>query len=132
MGDRAVVVFSERRDKTEYFSPSIYLHWSGDEVFDLLVKAIPRMRAGGLDYSAACFCGVCHEEIEGNLSLGLYNAPKDRKEVESEEFSHGDAGVFVVDVKTWKVEAFNGYGFADPSGGANGQQVKQLPNTPPG
>jgi hypothetical protein len=98
MGSRAVVVFVDG-DKT---SPGIYLHWDGHKVQELLEAALPRLRHGDAGYSAARFCGVCHERIPGNLSLGLVDAP-------SRDDSGGyDHGVFYVDVRTWEVDACRG------------------------
>lgn len=110
MGDRAVVVFTD--DEGETYSPGVYLHWNGGQVPDLLKKALPRMRTGDAGYSAARFCGVAHENIEGALSLGLVDAPErdaGSKEFPWAEYSHGDAGVFLVDVNTWKVDVKEGY-----------------------
>ena len=113
MGDRARVVFHDERK----FSPSIYLHWGGGNVRAYLNKALPRMRTGDLAYASARFCGTCHEEISGGLSLGLLPAPdgatfeEQMASARSSDFSHGDAGVFLVNVQDWTVEAINGYGF---------------------
>ncbi|OGS32994.1 MAG: hypothetical protein A2218_10435 [Elusimicrobia bacterium RIFOXYA2_FULL_53_38] len=98
MGSRAAVVFVDG-DKT---SPGIYLHWDGHQVQGLLEEALPRLRRGDVGYSAARFCGVCHERISGNLSLGLI-APPSRDD--SDVFNHG---VFYVNVRTWEVEACRG------------------------
>ncbi len=126
MGDRAIVVFYEKHRDNEYrFSPGVYLHWGGSEVHSLLQEALPRMRRGDASYSAARFCGVCHENIDGNLSLGLLPAPSSWEEATSESYSHGDAGVFLVDVQTWVVRCFNGYGF-EPLGAADAVGALQL------
>lgn len=106
MGDRAIVVFRDGDD----FSPCVYLHWNGMEVPKWLENAVPRMRNGEVGYSAARFCGVCHEKIDGNCALGILPPPKDMQEATSDDFSHGDAGVFIVDVNTWEVRNYNGYG----------------------
>ena len=95
------------------FSPCVYLHWGGSSVAELLKKAVPHMRTEDVDYSAARFCGVCHNAYDGNAGLGVFDSPTDDVEARSAEFSHGDAGVFLVDTTTWLVEAVNGYGFAN-------------------
>ena len=98
MGSSGVVVFVDG----ENVSPGIYLHWHGDRVQELLEKALPRLRRGDAGYSAARFCGVCHELIPGNLSLGLITAPARE---DSGGFNHG---VFYVNVRTWEVDACRG------------------------
>ena len=102
MGDRALIIF---RDSHEY-SPTVYLHWKGGEVGELLTKAAPRMRGGDASYACARFVGVCHENMPGGYSLGLFNTPEDGR-----PRSHGDAGVFVVNVTSGEVETYGGYGF---------------------
>jgi DNA topoisomerase VI subunit A len=99
MGDRAVVVF---KDEDEY-SSCIYLHWDGSNVMDFLEKASPRLRSGDIQYTAARFVGVCHESIEGNLSLGIMNM---RDEDDLESIDPGDNGVWVVDVRDWTVDHY--------------------------
>lgn len=104
MGDRALIVFKEAGAET---SPSVYLHWSGHDVGELLTGAAQNMRAGDAGYACARFVGHCHEQIPGGMSLGLFNAPEDGR-----PDSHGDAGVFIVDVTTGEVETYGGYGFS--------------------
>ncbi|MBL4766321.1 MAG: hypothetical protein JKY94_01110 [Rhodobacteraceae bacterium] len=100
MGDRALIQFT---DGTK-FGPVTYLHSSGYRVAELLKKAAPMMRKGDLDYATARFIGVCHQEIDPPRGLAVWS--------ESEELtdSHGDAGSFVVNISTGKIEAFGGYG----------------------
>jgi hypothetical protein len=50
-------------------------------------------------YSSARLCGVLHELIPGNGSLGLLPPPDgDAKNIDWAAESHGDAGVIVIDV----------------------------------
>ena len=129
MGDRALVVFTDR-DESE-FSPAAYLHWGGGAaVVEMLQKAVPRMRNGDVGYSCARFIGVCHEDMDGNCSLGCFNGPKDLAKAKSKDFSHGDAGVFLVNVGTWEVKSFNGYGFGLTNNPDYESQTMQL-ETPP-
>jgi hypothetical protein len=116
MGDRALVIF-----KTEdEISPAAYLHWSGNAVPEILEqhKTLMKTRTGDASYACARFIGICHNRIDGNLSLGVFSIkPEELKAVqegnadEIAEFSHGDAGVIVVDCSTeafeWK--AYGGY-----------------------
>lgn len=118
MGDRALVLFRDEgtdpRSEERYvsYSPAVYLHWNGSDVPELLKAAAPRMRAGDQFYAAARFCGYCHEQIPGNLSLGLMPGPEDREltDEEWESYSHGDNGVFIVDASSGKVEQKACYG----------------------
>ena len=70
-------------------------------------------RGNDVSYTAARFIGICHSKSPGdNLSLGTWNAPKSEDKIKSEEYSHGDAGVFIVRVasRPWSIESYNGYG----------------------
>lgn len=92
MGDRAMVRFRDSHS----VSPAVYLHWSGAEVPRLVADAaaIMRTRLDDANYACARFVFVCCEANGGwhdNLSVGV----TDRFE------SHGDAGIFEVDVQTW-------------------------------
>lgn len=103
MGDRALIVFADKHE----VSPAVYVHWHGSRVRDLLTEAAPHLRAGDIAYAAARFCGHLHTQIDGGLGLGMF-ALDPRTEAESEagwaaRVSHGDNGVFVVDVDTGEV-----------------------------
>lgn len=112
MGDRAIVVFRD----ADSVSPGVYLHWDGYRAYDLLRAAAPRMRKGDAGYSAARFAGVCHEHIAGNLSLGLLPPPRGTTPDLLADYSHGDAGVFLVDVDTGDITCYGGYGWYDENG----------------
>jgi hypothetical protein len=106
MGDRAVVVFKGGWR----YSPGIYVHWHGGDIPELLQQAVPHLRIGDEMYAAARFCGVCHEVIAGPLGLGLLEAPtREEAAVAFRNYSHGDAGVAVVDAKSGWVEFHAGY-----------------------
>ena len=109
MGDRAVVVCY---DNAMQFSPGVYVHNHGYQIDELLKKAAPRMRKGDPYYSAARFCGICHEHIPGNLGLGLVPPPANWEEAISEDFFHTNAGTFLLNVDTGDCSCVNGYGFA--------------------
>lgn len=102
MGDRALIQFENGIET----SPAIYLHWDGNYVEDRIAetKRLMEGRSTDLAYVTARFIGVCHSHIDGNLSLGVWNAsyrltPGD---------SHGDRGCYVIDISTpdWKVDHF--------------------------
>jgi hypothetical protein len=102
--------------KREQFSPVVYLHWGGSDVPHILCALRERMqgRNNDIGYAAARLVGICHERIDGNVSLGLFEFPKDGLAgYLDSEFSHGDAGVILVECDTWIAEAWNGYGFSD-------------------
>ena len=115
MGNRAVVVFTDGGK----YSPSVYLHWGGSSIPALLAAVRERMggREGDLDYTAARFIGLAHETTPGNLSLGVSNL--DATDIDALRAAKpgygsglpmccGDAGVFVVNVKTWTVQRLSG------------------------
>jgi hypothetical protein len=107
MGDRVLIQFINGHDARE-FSPVAYLHWHGDSA-PALIRAcadLMRGRDGDTGYAFARFIGICHNAIGGNLSLGAWNT----KGVLQPDDSHGDAGCYVVNVHTWQVQAFGGYG----------------------
>lgn len=115
MGDRALVVFKDPtvEDKDDRYSPVTYLHWGGERVPELLKETKQIMESRGVDinYTPARFIGVCHSEMEGNLSLGTWNLPQgfDKwNKTQLIDYSHGDAGLIVVDINTWKFEQYGG------------------------
>jgi len=108
MGDRALIVFTNTaRDEV---SPVVYLHWDGHNVPEWLAELKAKMagREGDVPYSAARFVGICHEHIDGNVSLGMWNAPTGML-ANPAEHSHGDAGVIVVNANDYSWQAFGGY-----------------------
>lgn len=106
MGDRSLTTFKDQHG----YSPVIYMHWHGSDTRDFLAKAGPILRKGDNTYAAARFCGFCHTEIDSNLGLGLFEPPDpDEEGFDWDEFSHGDAGVFIVDIETGHVEVKGGY-----------------------
>lgn len=97
------------RNGDEY-SPGVYLHWGASDVFNCLIGALPRLRAGDPGYSAARFCGVIHAELSGNTGIGLLNVPTaDDIQGGFTEYTHGDGGVIVVDTVTGDVSCHAGY-----------------------
>ena len=122
MGDRALVVFSDGRD----VSPVVYLHWNGTEVPEWLEehKYLMGGRMGDVSYAVARFIGICHIHIHSNMSLGCFTASNSVKAAARafvqgtstpeqlsvlENFSHGDAGVVVVNVLSGSWRGFGGY-----------------------
>ena len=113
MGNRAIVLFTSNTEGD--ISPAVYLHWHGSNVKAWLRDAALTMRIGSTDYASARFCGYCASKIEGGLSLGLFAPPANLLPETLKSFSHGDAGVFVVNVDTGIVS--NHFGMACEGGG---------------
>lgn len=97
------------------FSPTIYLHWMGGDVVELLEKT--NLRRGDECYSAARFTATACSENKGNLGVGLLPPPpkwaqrimlrKGTQECdELSNWHHGDNGVFMVNVDTGEVFQF--------------------------
>ena len=125
MGDKALVIFTNKNE----VSPVCYLHWHGDAVPQLLkeTKELMETRRGDIEYGAARFLGIVHSKMPNdNLSLGVWNAQADLQNAvrnsfsdqpdfkataieELVEYSHGDAGVIIVDVSDYSWKAYGGY-----------------------
>lgn len=115
MGDRALVLFT---DGTEV-SPTVYLHWSGTNVPKYLeeLKELMATRLDDVSYGCARFIGICHSKnAKDNCSLGVWSTDVKieqailcNEEKDLAKYSHGDAGVIVVDVKTYEWKAYGGY-----------------------
>jgi hypothetical protein len=111
MGDRALIIFYD----SDRVSPGVYLHWDGSHVPDWLeeLKRLMQGRYGDAQYAAARFIGICHNRIDGNLSLGVISnrltpAAMHRR-ARLEQLSHGDAGVVVVNTDDFSWKAYGGY-----------------------
>jgi hypothetical protein len=96
MGDRVIVRF----DGEGGAECGVYLHRYGGEALEWLRNAAPRMRKGDVSYAAARFCGYCHEQIKGGLSLGIM-APQ---HCTPEAAQWQDNGMYIVDCRTGQVK----------------------------
>jgi len=109
MGDRCLVVVT---DGTE-ISPAIYTHWAGYQAPDILVKAGADglIRKDDVSYASARICGAFHEALKdsGALSLGLIAPPSALDSDTLRKFSHGDAGVILVNVSDGSLGYFGSY-----------------------
>lgn len=126
MGDRALIVFHA---KDRGHSPVLYQHWGGHGIAGLLQEACSFMadRPGDLDYIAARTVGIAHSHSPRSTGIGIFNSPEKLEDCTVKDFSHGDAGVFLVDVSKaeWVAECFNGYGFVtDEDGDCDGKPMK--------
>ena len=110
MGNRACIVFFDR----DRVSPTVYLHWHGDAVPSWLeqLKDVMTGRFNDASYAAARFVGICHAQIGGNLSLGLWSndltVADVRKPERMEDESPGNAGIVVVDTRDFTWKAYDG------------------------
>jgi hypothetical protein len=111
MGNRACIVFF---DLTRV-SPTVYLHWNGSEVPTWLDLLKDRMNGRFSDaaYAAARFIGICHDNIDGNLSIGVssnhFTLADVRTNNRMQEESPGNAGMVVVDTSNFSWRAYGGY-----------------------
>jgi hypothetical protein len=111
MGNRACVVFFDHHR----VSPTVYLHWAGDAIPGYLDQLKARMdgRFSDAAYAAARFVGICHANIEGNLSLGISSNDFSQVDVRNkdrmEQDSPGNAGIVVVDTSDFSWKAYGGY-----------------------
>jgi hypothetical protein len=111
MGDRALVVL---KDGTNY-SPVMYLHWHAPQVQNYInrLKEVMNGREGDLQYGFGRLVGIAHNDIGGNLSLGVWNLPQNFSESNAEalkSMSHGDGGIYVVDLSDYSIATYAGYG----------------------
>lgn len=134
MGNRALVLFYDQYR----ISPSVYLHWHGGEVPDILRELAEYMtgRYGDAEYAAARFTGLCHQRIGGNLSLGIVANNLRHAELSDaatlSALSHGDAGVVVVDTGDFSWKAYAGYlaDYRPPAGAPELTLVKPVTPKP--
>jgi hypothetical protein len=111
MGNRALVMFYDENR----ISPTVYLHWSGDKVPEMLAELAEYMkgRYGDAEYAAARFTGLCHNLISGNLSLGIWSNELKKDDLTNigmlRDMSAGDAGVVIVNTDDFTWQAYGGY-----------------------
>ncbi len=101
MGNRAVIALKDNAEAGFAGDDiGIYLHWNGspDQVEEYLKIARARMddRMGDIEYSKARLVGIIHDEIGGNLSLGLDLC----KYLDTD---NGNNGTYVVNMKTLRI-----------------------------
>ena len=103
MGDRVLFQVVQGSD----FSPVVYCHWAGWRAPGIVRALSWRMahRTGDLNYTAARLVQECIQAAEGNTGFGIWNAEHRL----TEEDSHGDAGVVLIDCDSWQCECLGGY-----------------------
>jgi len=107
MGCRAEITFVNNAKKVSWMSPTVYVHWAGDCIAGWLKEAGPTLRVGDVSYASARFIGFCHNAIDGELSLGVYDSPKLHEDADIMDYSNwnnqGDYGHYIVDVSNGNV-----------------------------
>jgi hypothetical protein len=111
MGDRALVILKCGKA----YSPVIYLHWHAPQVQNYInrLKEVMKNREEDVDYAFARLVGIVHNDIDGNLSFGCWNLPAEFDEANEKALrgiSHGDGGIYVVDLKNYAIATYAGYG----------------------
>jgi hypothetical protein len=105
MGNRVLIQFAKDTD----VSPAIYGHWAGSDAAETIKALRAQMadRPSDLSYVAARCLGRLIGGDESSTGYGLWNAPKHLTAAES----HGDAGVFLVDIAepVWRVTVLDGH-----------------------
>ena len=103
MGNRVIMIL---KDSTETLPFAMYMHWNGSQALEILENAVPRMRRNQADYSIARLIGTAHNQIDGNLSLGVISIDLKAK---YNDITHGDAGIVVFDCGSGMVKCHAGY-----------------------
>lgn len=111
MGNRVLIQFiGTGSNGDREFSPVIYGHWAGSKAAGSLVVLRKRMsdRPGDISYVAARCVGLLIGDDDGSTGYGLWNATK----ILTAADSHGDAGIFLVDIgvgPVWRVAVIDGH-----------------------
>ena len=111
MGDRALVILK----CGNAYSPVMYLHWHAPQVQNYInrLKEVMNNREEDIHYAFARLVGIVHNDIDGNLSLGCWNLPAEFDEANDKahsSISHGDGGIYVVNLKDYTISTYAGYG----------------------
>lgn len=104
MGDRVLVQFKN----ADEVSPVIYGHWAGHEAPEIIRALRVRMDARNDDLAYIAARCVQHfvGDDKGQTGVGIWSTDKEL----TAEDSHGDGGVFVVEIgQRWKVKHYAGY-----------------------
>jgi hypothetical protein len=104
MGNRVVIQFVCNGK----VSPAIYGHWHGSDAAETIKALREQMsdRPSDIEYVAARCIGRMIDGDTASTGFGLWNAPKQLTAKES----HGDAGVYLVDISgdRWRVSLIDG------------------------
>lgn len=114
MGDRAVVLL-EDGDAIEPFA--IYYHWAGKggvESFYTEALEAHKSRRDDVSYFSARMVGLSCEAAPGSTGIGLIAAPTEEQYASPTlmaQYSHGDAGVAVVNPEKGTIRWIEGTGY---------------------
>lgn len=104
----------------EEIGPAVYGHWSGYHALEVVESLKKRMhdRLSDVSYTTARLIQELVGDDPGNLGFGCWNAPQGVPSVvwgviNDREYSHGDAGVILIDCRDFKVFAHGGYAADD-------------------
>lgn len=113
MGDRVLVTVRYKDHSGEdAYSVGIYGHWLGDHAVQILKDAEATLRAHHPTFLVARICGAfCAAHEENHLGVGIFPAPKPDQDgvVDWHAYSHGGAGIIVVDADTGECICHAGY-----------------------
>ena len=121
MGDRSITIFRCKDSRGNYdYSPQCYLHSLGYDTLNIIKRA--KLRGSAPSYSAARFIAQCCEESPGNLGVGVFDSPDktatywldaftEKRSVENicSYLSHGNNGVFLVDLNSRDIFQFSNF-----------------------
>lgn len=120
MGDRVIMQIVQRNRLTgDTFGPMVYGHWAGHSTPKIVEALAAKMqdRLGDVAYQSARLVQMILDDggslmQRDNCGIGIYNADA----VATEDDSHGDAGVVLIDADTFKCECLGGYLRANDDG----------------
>jgi hypothetical protein len=105
MGNRVLVqLVSEGANGPARVSPVLYGHWSGDEAANWLHQLTVKMgdRINDISYSFARLVQIALADDKEITGYGVWNQAEKLKPADS----HGDSGIYVLNVDTKKIEHF--------------------------
>ena len=111
MGNRACIVFFDRnrvspRSTCTGTATLSQAGWTSS-------RSLCRDGSRDASYAAARFVGICHANIDGNLSLGIssndFSLADVRNKDRMEDHSPGNAGIVAVDTSDFTWKAYGGY-----------------------
>jgi hypothetical protein len=107
MGDRALIVVT---DNTGEISPAVYTHWAGSEAGDIIKAAGEKgvIRMDDISYATARICAAFVGDNTGTTGTGILAGPENLEPETLGTFSHGDAGVFVLNVTDGSLKQYQG------------------------
>jgi hypothetical protein len=108
MGDRCIIAL-HKNGRPQF--AALYLHWAGGEGAQAILEAAaPYMRAGDMGYALARLVGAaCAYHPNSAFSVGIVKGPKSLNPDHLRLYSHGNAGVILIDIDTGRWTGHAGY-----------------------